>query len=421
MNWSWFDDYSGPEGRIWLVWNPVEVDVEILRVESQFVHCRAFNKRLHTRCLISVIYGDCDIIPRRSLWDALCNLSARILDDPWLVLGDFNAVMDDSKVFGRAADTSASMTDFRTCIRDTGLVHLPFTGCPFMWHNCSEGPRSLWKRLDRMLVNTVWMDTWPGSSYTSALPSTSDHFPLILNGMNRIEEHVVFRFDNYLTQLSGFLNSVEEIWKHRIHGTAMYETVCKLKLLKAEFRRQKKLKGNLTDNVKKAKTFLDKAQALFTTYKEDIYLELVKSCRRVYSMAVKLEISMLKQRAKLRWLKHGDQCSKVFFRKINATRVKQRVFQTTKVDGELLTRQQDVTQEFISYFQNLLWGSSLNRRIDLNFLQLEHKHTVTETESSLLVAPVTMAEVKAAFFDIDVESAPGPYGILRHFIKVPGQ
>ncbi|KAL0282901.1 UNVERIFIED_CONTAM: hypothetical protein Sradi_7247500 [Sesamum radiatum] len=130
-----------------------------------------------------------------------------------------------------------------------------------------------------MLVNTVWMATWPDSSYISALPSTSDHSPLILTGMNRIEEHVAFRFDNYLTQLPGFLNSVEEIWKHRIHGTAMYETVCKLKLLKAEFRRQKKLKGNLTDNVKKAKTFLDKAQALFTTYKEDIYLELVKSCR----------------------------------------------------------------------------------------------------------------------------------------------
>ncbi|KAK4400319.1 hypothetical protein Sango_1138000 [Sesamum angolense] len=197
----------------------------------------------------------------------------------------------------------------------------------------------------------------------------------------------------------------------------MYETVCKLKLLKAEFRRQKKLKGNLTDNVKKAKTFLDKAQALFTTYKEDIYLELVKSCRRVYSMTVKLENSMLKQRAKLRWLKHGDQCSKVFFRKINATRVKQRVFQITKVDGELLTTQQDITREFISYFQNLLGGSSLNRRIDLDFLRRELKHTVTETESSMLVAPVTMAEVKEAFFDIDVESAPGPDGYTSAFYK----
>ncbi|KAL0295691.1 UNVERIFIED_CONTAM: hypothetical protein Sangu_3189000 [Sesamum angustifolium] len=115
--------------------------------------------------------------------------------------------------------------------------------------------------------------------------------------MNRCDENAIFRFDNFLTRIPGFLNSVEEIWKHRIAGTAMYEIVRKLKLLKAEFRKQKKLKGNLTTNVMKAKAFLDKAQALFTNSREDIYLNLVKCCRRVYSVAVKLEISMLQQRA----------------------------------------------------------------------------------------------------------------------------
>ncbi|KAK4380900.1 hypothetical protein Sango_3019100 [Sesamum angolense] len=107
---------------------------------------------------------------------------------------------------------------------------------------------------------------------------------------------------------------------------------------------------------------------------------------------------MLQQRAKLRWLKHGDQSSKVFFRKINATRVKQRVFEITKVGGELLTVQHDVTQEFISYFQNLFGGPSLNRRTDLEFLRSELKHTVTAAEASLLVAPVKLFEAIGEFF-----------------------
>ncbi|KAL0298190.1 UNVERIFIED_CONTAM: hypothetical protein Sangu_3155800 [Sesamum angustifolium] len=131
-----------------------------------------------------------------------------------------------------------------------------------------------------MLANSAWLDAWPSSSYICALPSTSDHSPLILAGMNRCDENAIFRFDNFLTRIPGFLNSVEEIWKHRIAGTAMYEIVRKLKLLKAEFRKQKKLKGNLTTNVMKAKAFLDKAQALFTNSREDIYLNLVKCCRR---------------------------------------------------------------------------------------------------------------------------------------------
>ncbi|KAK4384147.1 hypothetical protein Sango_3087400 [Sesamum angolense] len=372
---------------------------------------------MHTRCLISVLYGDYDIIPRRELWSALRTLSTGILAEPWLVLGDFNAVIDESEVCGQAADTSASMVEFRNCIRDTGLVSLPFTGCPFTWHNCSEGPRSLWKRLDRMLVNEAWLDIWPSSSYLSALPSTSDHSPLILTGMTSYTDHAVFKFDNYLAQLPGFLDSVENIWKHRISGTAMYEIVCKLKLLKSEFRRLKKRTGNLTDNVQKAKTFLDKAQSLFTTYKEDIFLNLVKCCRRVYAAAVKLEISMLHQRAKLRWLKHGDQSSKVFFRKINSSRVKQRVFQITTARGELLTTQHDVTQEFISYFQNLLGGSTTHRLLDLGFLRPALKHTITTAEASLLVAPVTQSEVREAFFDIDVESAPGPDGFTSAFYR----
>ncbi|KAL0278008.1 UNVERIFIED_CONTAM: hypothetical protein Sradi_7304600 [Sesamum radiatum] len=371
---------------------------------------------MHTWCLITVIYGDYDIIPRRELWSALRNISRGIQNEPWLILGDFNAVMDDSEVCGQAADTSASMAEFRSCIRDTSLVPLPFTGCPYTWHNCSEGPRSLWKRLDRVLVNGAWLDAWPDSSYVSALPSTSDHSPLILTGMDRFTDHAIFRFDNYIAQLPGFLDSVHNIWKHRIIGSAMYDVVCKLKILKPEFRRQKKLTGDLTNNVKKAKFFLDKAQAMFDTHK-DIFLNLVKCCRQVYSTAIKLEISMLQQRAKLRWLKHGDQNSKVFFRKINSTRVKQRVFQITTASGDILTAQHDVNQEFITYFQNLLGGSSSHRVLDLEFLRHDLKHLISTAEANLLVAPVTYLEVKEAFFDIEIESAPGPDGYTSAFYR----
>ncbi|KAL0313774.1 UNVERIFIED_CONTAM: hypothetical protein Scaly_2901600 [Sesamum calycinum] len=339
--------------------------------------------------------GDYDLIPRRDLWSTLRTLSIGIGDEPWLVLGDFNAVIDDSEVRGRAADTSASMAEFRSCILDTGLVHLPFTGNSFTWHNCSEGTRSLWKRLDRMLVNEVWLDSWPGASYISALPSTSDHSPLILNGTTRDADHVIFR----------------------ITGTAMYEIVCKLKALKVEFRRQRKLKGDLTANVMLAKRFLDKAQTLFATFNVDILLHLVKCCRLVYSEAIKLETSMLKQRAKLRWMKYGDQNSKVFFRKISATRAKQRVFQVTKATGEVLTDKSEVTHEFVSYFQTLLGGTRPQRMVDISFLRQELKHILTTDEANLLVAPVTGAEIKAAFFDIDEDSAPGPDGYTSAFYK----
>ncbi|KAL0293595.1 UNVERIFIED_CONTAM: hypothetical protein Sradi_6927900 [Sesamum radiatum] len=111
-----------------------------------------------------------------------------------------------------------------------------------------------------------------------------------------------------------------------------------------------------------------------------------------------------------------DQNSKVFFRKINSTRVKQRVFQITNINGETLTNQQEVIQEFVSYFQTLLGGNSPHRTVDLGFLQHEIRQ-ITTAEASLLVAPVTAHEVKEAFFEIDVESAPGPDGFGSAFYR----
>ncbi|KAL0283468.1 UNVERIFIED_CONTAM: hypothetical protein Sangu_2888100 [Sesamum angustifolium] len=373
-------------GRIWLAWDSLEVGIEILEVGSQFIHCRAANKRMHTRCLITVLYGDYDIIPRRELWNALRNLSAGIQDEPWLILGDFNAVMDDSEVCGQAADTSASMAEFRSCVRDTGLVPLPFTGCPFTWHNCSEGPRSLWKRLDRMLVNGLgWMC---GLGRHTSLPYRAHQTTPRLYSLERTE----------------------------LLKTLFSDSIITLPTFQAEFRSQKKRTGELSMNVRKAKDFLDKAQTLFSTYKEDIYLTLVKCCRRVYAVAVKLEISMLQQRAKLRWLKDGDQNSKVFFRKINLTRAKQRVFQITQASGETLTNQHEVIQEFISYFQTLIGSSNHPRTVDLGFLQHEIRR-ITPAEASFIVTTVTAAEVREALFDIDVESAPGPDGFGSAFYR----
>ncbi|KAK4381922.1 hypothetical protein Sango_2921400 [Sesamum angolense] len=249
QNWSWFDDYSGPAGRIWLAWDNLVLSVEILRVENQLIHCRATNKIMHTRCLITVLYGDYDIIPRRELWAALQTVSVNSCAEPWIVLGDFNAIIDASEACGRAADTTASMNEFRNCITETGLIHIPFTGCPFTWHNCSEGIRSLWKRLDRILVNAAWLEAWPNSTYICALPSTSDHSPLILNVASGGHTHSLFRFDNFLAKQSGFLESVNTKWRHKITGTAMYGVVCKLKNMKTMFRQQRKLKGNLAGPV----------------------------------------------------------------------------------------------------------------------------------------------------------------------------
>ncbi|KAL0281749.1 UNVERIFIED_CONTAM: hypothetical protein Sradi_7290700 [Sesamum radiatum] len=117
-NWSWFDDYTGPGGRIWLAWDAVEVSVEVLTVGEQFVHCRLGNRRTSSTCLITVVYGECDPVRRRLLWAELLTISSAIVDSPWCALGDFNITIDESESLGGTADISQAMTEFRECLMD---------------------------------------------------------------------------------------------------------------------------------------------------------------------------------------------------------------------------------------------------------------------------------------------------------------
>ncbi|KAL0428297.1 UNVERIFIED_CONTAM: hypothetical protein Slati_3004500 [Sesamum latifolium] len=138
-----FSDYSGPGTRIWVAWNEDELDVDILLVHAQLIHCKIFIRDSQKVVFVTVVYGDNEVVPRRELWQELSLLPSSIVDDPWLVLGDFNAVMDMSEVCGTSGDIRLAMEDFCACIINAGLVSLPMQGCSFTWHNCSEGHRSL--------------------------------------------------------------------------------------------------------------------------------------------------------------------------------------------------------------------------------------------------------------------------------------
>ncbi|KAK4382268.1 hypothetical protein Sango_2888600 [Sesamum angolense] len=310
------------------------------------------------------------------MWQGLIQLSRSITDEPWIVMGDFNAVLDDSEVSGYAADTSASMAEFLECITESELTHLPFTGANFTWHNCSDGERSLWKRLDRMLVNEVWLVKWPQSKYISTHSRTSDHSPLILQGQDSRQNSSMFRFENYMAKMVGFQRIVEEHWRHQFTGTDMYVLTRKLKSLKPIFRSFRKTHGDLSHNVEQAAHFLQKAQLLSQEFKhESIILQLEKCCRLIFCKATIMEVNMLKQRAKLAWLKGGDNCSKILFPKINVRRASQRVYQIQNDDGHILT------------------------------------------DNTAVIAPVQRHEIKEALFDINYDSAPGLDGFSSCFFK----
>ncbi|KAL0285468.1 UNVERIFIED_CONTAM: hypothetical protein Sradi_7173200 [Sesamum radiatum] len=241
--WNYYVDYGGPGNRIWLAWDVDFVDVDVVETGDQFIHCSVCIRALHTRVVITVVYGVNDVIGRRVLWADLMRLSTMTANEPWLVGGDFNTVLDASEVCGQSGDIRGAAEEFQGCLQATGLITLPMQGERFTWHNCSRDSRSLWKRLDRLLVNDRWLTNWPSTTYASLTARTSDHSPLILRGDTTARAVGMFRFDNYLARSTEFTPSVQRVWQHRIVGTAMYAVTRKLKALKRYSERSDGRKG----------------------------------------------------------------------------------------------------------------------------------------------------------------------------------
>ncbi|KAL0451185.1 UNVERIFIED_CONTAM: hypothetical protein Slati_1096600 [Sesamum latifolium] len=139
--------------------------------------------------------------------------------------------------------------------------------------------------------------------------------------------------------------------------------------------------------------------------------------RLILLKATKLEQIMLQQRAKIQWLKGGDQCSKIFFRKITTRRAAQRIFQITSATGSVISEEPEVAEEFVRFYSDLIGGQQRNNYINPMFLRPWVRYVITQEEGDVMSRPVNQEKVKEAIFDIAEDKAPGPNGFSSGFYK----
>ncbi|KAK4381319.1 putative ribonuclease H protein [Sesamum angolense] len=306
--WSWFTDYDMPGNRIWIAWDDELLDVDVLNLDVQFIHCRINIRCAHLSVLATVVYGANDSVSRRGLWQSLVTLADSISDEENSFLGII------------------AVKEIVAC-------------------------------------GNVWIDCW-----------------LMMLGYDCGRIRII----NVLTL-----------------GLPITPHLCSEEILI-------NIRGGISGTVQ---------QLLQIDRHNSLLLRLEKCCKLVFFKATKLEQVMLQQRAKIQWLKGGDQCSRIFFRKVAMRRASKRVFQIINEDGHTLTTQEDVVNEFVSFYQRLLGGDRRRELIDLRYLRPWARHVLTQEESQALVQSVSREEIKDAFFDIAEDKAPGPDGYSSGFYK----
>ncbi|GKC10522.1 hypothetical protein Tco_1007304, partial [Tanacetum coccineum] len=242
------------------------------------------------------------------------------------------------------------------------------------------------KKLDCIMGNIEFIDSFPGAYAIFQPYPISDHSPSVLKIPTLTSSKPKpFKFFNFITFKSKFLELVAEFWKKNADGYTMFQVVSKMKSLKKPLRKLVHDQGNLHNRVSKLRA------------------ELVELD----------EERFLKKKAKIEWLDVGDSNSAYFNKVVNSSNQRSHIEVILNSDNVEVSGP-SVPSVFVSHYEMFI-GSNMSC-VDLNIDGL-FQNKVSRMSYLDMVRKILNDEIKIAMFDIGDDRAPGPDGFTSAFFK----
>ncbi|XP_074370861.1 uncharacterized protein LOC141712003 [Apium graveolens] len=324
-SWDWISNsaYCRRGCKIVVGWNPALFDVVEIISTDQVMHCVVTDLESNYTFHCSIVYAANEHVNRREVWHSLRSYSMLTTTSPLIVMGDFNAILSSSEMQGGVESRSPAIQEFRDCVNFIEVQDIVYSGIHFTWAGSPHGVGVV-KKLDRVMANLNFLNKFVGSSVNFLPRGVSDHSPAMVNLMLcRKRGKSSFKFNNFLAYRENFLDLVSGVWKQRVGGVKMYQVTQKLHSMKRIFKAESWKGGDLSTrgDVLKAKLVDVKTQLDSFPLDEELQKR-EQSIAREYMTCKLEEESLLKQRAKVHWLKVGDQNSKFFHKSLQARRHK---------------------------------------------------------------------------------------------------
>ncbi|KAK3219251.1 hypothetical protein Dsin_013221 [Dipteronia sinensis] len=99
------------------------------------------------------VYADTVESNRKTLWNDIVVI-LNSFPIPWVVGGDFNAVLDPSERIG-ASVNMGSIRNFNSFVLRAKVIYIPLQGMAYTWSNFRDS--ATWSRLDRFLISPMLM------------------------------------------------------------------------------------------------------------------------------------------------------------------------------------------------------------------------------------------------------------------------
>ncbi|KAJ9555971.1 hypothetical protein OSB04_010585 [Centaurea solstitialis] len=388
-NWSWVSNvaYCDSGTRIILAWDVRVVDIMVLEVHAQFMHCLVRVKGVADAFYATFVYGSNNTVARRDLWSGLRKAKVIMNLKPWIVLGDFNAMLFQHDGFGGSSRRNVDMEDFFLCMEDVELFDVSYMGIQYTWCQKPQGDEGILRKLDRILCNVEFTSIFTDASARFLPRGISDHAPGLLSFGEAIRKRFM-----------GFV--LTTLW---------------LKLLKKPLRQLRARYGDVSKRVVSLKTELDAVQlALDSDPANREIQEDLAHLFLAYHRAKSNEESFYKQRAKVHWLAEGDLNTKFFHKCVKEKRSRSFIHSVYDQNGNFVSGD-GVGPTFLTHFEGILGNRDMG--VHANIPSGLFRSTLSLSEALNIIRPISDEEIKAALFSIGNDKAPGSDGYTSKFFK----
>lgn len=403
-------------GRILVAWLDKNFSVNVKFCSSQCIHMMVHHITYKSNFLLTVVYGFNDAEGRDDLWRDMKSFETK--DTPWLVVGDFNCPLNYDDRIGSDI-TYAELKDFRETVDFCNIFDMAATGARFTWSNKQMGSKRVMSKLDRSLINNEWLNIFPNAVTCYLQEVLYDHSPAVVKFVDsQNTRKPSFKFCDMWCLHPQFLGTVQMSWRQKVSGVPMYRVMRKLKELKGQLKElNKKHFNKIEEQYHQHLTELRESQQLLHAFPADpIAADYEHKVAESFKGVKKAYGSFLMQRAKINWLKFGDDNTKVFHQAIKTRQYQQRVVEIIGIDGVMRSTPESIEEAFELYYQGLL-GSKVEER---SAVQKEIVHMgplINQNHTQILMQEVTDEEIKKVMFSIPGSKAPGPDGFNSTFFK----
>ena len=344
---------------------------------------------------------------------------------PWLICGDFNEILDgkEHSLYVNSPSINQGMRDFQTLVTHCDLTDLSYQGPRFTWCN-KRHDGAISKKLDRVLGNKEWLQQYTHFYSVFESGGCSDHLRCrfyIKEEVKRVKKP--FKFTNTLTTCSGYQEEVGDFWKktpHLYHSTsAMHILSKKLKDLKPQLRNMgKRVYGDISIRTKEAFNLLCICQ---TTTMQNPTTQAIDKEAEAYGKWQRLaniEEGYLHQKAKLHWMRIGDQNNKAFYNAVKLRENRNNINEIQCADGSIVSGQDSIKVEAEKYFKDFLTFKPMDYE---EWLPEELEELLNfkcdEADKLMLTREVTEEEVRKTLFAMPRNKSSGPDGFTCEFFK----